>query len=501
MSETFHETIHSYAYTSGSRSPSVKLPRSPPRTTVTTEVVQRGLRTLQLVMEWPKVQDNPEILENLQELASAVVGYQDHTQDLTNQLADSQAALANSQAALSESNAKFNTKFFEFAEDLMQTRRESKETIDKLMRIIASLEEEKNFGSQVGPRQLAPSDSVSRLQSSDSQSRRSPLAAMPPPSDVDVPSSSGVDVRVPPSTFRRSPLAAMPPPSDIGVPSSSAVDVPPSSNVSVSPLDPSGSSLQLPFNMQPPINLPFPPNMMQGSALPQPLQHPVGSEQVYSNLPAQCFSILDYLTKDDLQNWKYAKYEPSRARFSNIREEVVLWTEKLALSAREAEGKTGGSGSEATSSKRYKIANSSIRNTDGAPISSNTASAITHHARRIMEVLASGVPLTNKLQDIKHTPAWYGAIALLEAMYPILQLCDDHWKACHFLSAAMHKHTKKPTSAANDTSSSAGHVKRLASEVASEGTSSRKKTRTHGTRGRAGKAGGSSSDHSGTMKQ
>lgn len=149
MSETFHETIHSYAYTSGSRSPSVKLPRSPPRTTVTTEVVQRGLRTLQLVMEWPKVQDNPEILENLQELASAVVGYQDHTQDLTNQLADSQAALANSQAALSESNAKFNTKFFEFAEDLMQTRRESKETIDKLMRIIASLEEEKNFGSQV----------------------------------------------------------------------------------------------------------------------------------------------------------------------------------------------------------------------------------------------------------------------------------------------------------------------------------------------------------------
>lgn len=115
-----------------------------------------------------------------------------------------------------------------------------------------------------------------------------------------------------------------------------------------------------------------------------------------------------------------------------------------------------------------------------------------------MEVLASGVPLTNKLQDIKHTPAWYGAIALLEAMYPILQLCDDHWKACHFLSAAMHKHTKKPTSAANDTSSSAGHVKRLASEVASEGTSSRKKTRTHGTRGRAGKAGGSSSDHSGT---
>ncbi|KAF4583505.1 hypothetical protein EYR40_010201 [Pleurotus pulmonarius] len=161
-------------------------------------------------------------------------------------------------------------------------------------------------------------------------------------------------------------------------------------------------------------------------------------------------AALNTLTFQMLKEHRLAPFERHRVPPRNFRRSC-MWT------ADEAKKYLG-----TTEINRSRLNHGVLRPLDGIQFSGNALGTHTTHINRIADIISNvmlchirNLQKKDKALGIKyfeeHEPlAYEGAIAILEAMFPLLRLCGDHFKAHYFLMLSLRRVKNNHANAAKE---------------------------------------------------
>ncbi|KAJ8514957.1 hypothetical protein ONZ45_g7564 [Pleurotus djamor] len=158
---------------------------------------------------------------------------------------------------------------------------------------------------------------------------------------------------------------------------------------------------------------------------------------------------LNDLTWGELRNQTHATYVSLRTPFKGLVPVRALWTRKIVKN-------TPGNVNVLRRPLRWFV-----RNLDGSSVPealSSMFNTMQTDSDTIIRVLWDYTTPLVALGDTRgvvyfrkqHTATWHGAIALMEALHPLLQICMDHWKAIAILSGSLEKLSKEQEKPATD---------------------------------------------------